>query len=97
MSDEFSAVPLFTFTTLKNTELGGQTARLGDDGSIVIEGVLKKVTESMLASYPKSQLGKWTPNRAALRFSKEDAAGRNFKRLDNGEALDTESLIALAG
>ena len=32
MSDEFSAVPLFTFKTLKNTELGAESIERDDDG-----------------------------------------------------------------
>ena len=40
MSDEFSAVPLFTFKTLKNTELGAQAIERNADGEIVVSGVL---------------------------------------------------------
>ena len=39
----------------------------------------------MLQSYPRTQLGKWTPNRARIRYSAEEATGREFKRFDNGE------------
>ena len=95
MSDEFSSVPLFTFKTLKNTELGAQSVSKEEDGTIVVSGVLKKVTESMLQSYPRIQLGKWTPNREAIRFSAEQAEGREFKSLDGGKALDIDSLLAL--
>ena len=95
MSDEFSSVPLFTFKTLKNTELGAESIRRDDDGSIVLTGVLKMVTESMLQSYPRTQLGKWTPNRASLRYSAEEAQGRDFKRVDTGESIDLEAALAL--
>jgi len=96
MSDEFSSIPRFTFKTLTNTELGAESARQTDDGSIVLVGVLKKVTEQMLTSYPKTQLGKWTPNRAAVRYTPEELAGRDLKRFDDGQALDLEGLLALA-
>jgi len=95
MSDEFSSVPLITFNTLKNTELGAQSIAVAEDGSIVLTGVLKKVTESMLQSYPRTQLGKWTPNRAGLRYSREEAAGRDFKRHDTGESIDLDKALAL--
>ncbi|MBJ18432.1 MAG: hypothetical protein GY910_16295 [bacterium] len=95
MSDEFSAIPLITFKTLKNTELGAESITLEEDGSIVLTGVLKKVTESMLQSYPRTQLGKWTPNRAGLRYTPEEASTRDFKRLDNGDSLDLEAALAL--
>ncbi|MAG29662.1 MAG: hypothetical protein CL908_02065 [Deltaproteobacteria bacterium] len=97
MSEEFNSVPLFTFKTLTNTELGAESARRTEDGSVVLVGVLKKVTETMLSSYPKTLLGKWTPNRLSVRYSPDDLAGRNFKRLDNGEALDVDGLLSLAG
>jgi hypothetical protein len=95
MSDEFSSVPIFTFTTLKNAELGAQSVARAEDGSIVVTGILKKVTESMLQSYPRVQLGKWTPNREAIRFTPEQAEGRGFKRLDNGASLSIDQLLAL--
>lgn len=95
MSDEFSSVPLITFKTLKNTELGAQSIERDDDGSIVLHGVLKKVTESMLQSYPRTQLGKWTPNRAGLRYTPEQAKGRDFKRFDNGQPISVEEALAL--
>ena len=97
MSDEFSSVPMIIFKTLKNTELGAESIAVDEqDGSIVLTGVLKKVTESMLQSYPRTQLGKWTPNRAALRYTRDEAANCDFKRLDNGESLDLEAALALA-
>ena len=95
MSDEFSSIPLLTFKTLKNTELGAETIGRDDDGSIVLTGVLKKVTESMLQSYPRTQLGKWTPNRASIRYTAKEAEGREFKRHDNGDAIDVEAALAL--
>lgn len=95
MSDEFSSVPVITFTTLKNTELGAQAIEQDKDGSIVLHGVLKKVTESMLQSYPRTQLGKWTPNRAGLRYSREEAEGRGFKRFDSGQAISVDEALAL--
>lgn len=95
MSDEFSSVPLFTFKTLKNAELGAESVAQAEDGSIVVTGVLKKVTESMLQSYPRVQLGKWTPNRESIRFTREQAEGREFKRLDNGADLNVDGLLAL--
>ena len=95
MSDEFSSIPLIIFKTLKNTELGAQTIQREADGSIVLTGVLKKVTESMLQSYPRTQLGKWTPNRACIRYSAEEAQGRDFRRHEDGEAIDVEAALAL--
>ena len=95
MSDEFSSVPTLTFKTLKNTELGAESIRRDDDGTIVVTGILKKVTESMLQSYPRTQLGKWTPNRAYIRYTAEDAQGRDWKRHDNGESIDLDGALAL--
>jgi hypothetical protein len=95
MSDEFSSIPTILFKTLKNSELGAQSIRRDDDGSIVVTGILKKVTEAMLQSYPRIQLGKWTTNRAYIRYTPEDAQGREWKRHDNGEALDLEAALAL--
>ncbi|GEM_PF-1569994 len=93
--DEFSSVPAFTFKTLKNTELGALEAARDEDGSIVVTGILKLVTESMLQSYPRSVLGKWTPNRARIRYSAEDAAGRDWKNHETGESIDLEAVLAL--
>ena len=95
MSDEFSSVPLLTFKTLKNTDLGAESIRRDEDGSIVLTGVLKKVTESMLQSYPRAQLGKWTPNRAGLRYTPEEAKSLDIKRFDNGESVDIDGALAL--
>ena len=95
MSDEFSSIPLVTFKTLKNTELGAESIERDDDGSIVVSGILKKVTESMLQSYPRTQLGKWTPNRARIRFSAEQARDRDWRRVDDGASIDVEQALAL--
>jgi len=96
-SSEASATPLITFKTLTNTDLGAEGVERAEDGSIVLRGVLKKVTESMLTSYPRSQLGSWTPNRVAIRYSPEQLAGREVRRFDTGEPLDLDGLLALAG
>lgn len=93
---EAAATPLVTFKTLTNTDLGAEAVELAEDGSIVLRGVLKKVTESMLTSYPRCQLGTWTPNRAAIRYSRDEIAGRGVRRFDTGEPLDREGLLALA-
>ena len=93
--DEFSSVPILTFKTLKNTELGALEIEREDDGSVVVTGILKLVTESMLQSYPRSVLGKWTPNRARIRYSAEDAAGRDWKNYETGESIDVEGALAL--
>ncbi len=93
---EIDVVPLVTFKTLTNTELGARSIALSEDGSIVLRDVLKRVTESMLTSYPRSQLGLWTPNRAALRYTREEMAGRDVKRFDSGEALDLDAVLSLA-
>ncbi len=95
MSEEFTDLPLVTFKTLKNTELGALAVERTEDGGIVLRDVLKKVTESMLTSYPPTWLGKWTPNRAALRYSQDEIAGRDFKQFDGGQALDEAALLAL--
>jgi hypothetical protein len=92
---EASSVPLFTFKTRTNTELGAESVSVAEDGSIVFEGILKQVTESMLTSYPRTQLGTWTPNRAALRFDRDEAATRGAKRFDTGEPIDLDGLLAL--
>ncbi len=96
MSESESATPLILFVTLTNTELGAESIRIDDDGSVIFEGVLKQVTEGMLTSYPRTQLGHWLPNRYALRYSKEEAAGRSVKKFDSGEALDLDAILALA-
>lgn len=93
--DEFSSVPILTFKTLKNTELGALEIERDDDGSIVVTGILKLVTESMLQSYPRSVLGKWTPNRARIRYTAEQAADRDWKNYATGESVDVEAALAL--
>ena len=90
------APPLITFTTLKNTELGATSISLGEDGSVSLCGVLKKVTESMLTSYPRSLLGSWTPNRAAVRYERAQIAARHVKRFDTGVELDLDGVLELA-
>ncbi len=93
---EFDAVPLFTFKTRTNTELGAQSASVADDGSIIFHDVLKIVTESMLSSYPRAQLGTWMPNRLALRFDRDEISARGPKDFKTGSALDLDALLVLA-
>jgi hypothetical protein len=93
---ESDALPLVTFKTLTNTELGAASISVADDGSIVFRDVLKKVTESMLTSYPRSQLDTWTPNRAALRYSRDEVAKRDVRDFKTGKALDLDGILALA-
>ena len=95
MTDYASGTPLILFKTLTNTELGAESVRLdGDD--VIFEGVLKQVTESMLTSYPRNQLGFWLPNRSAVRYTREQAAGRKVRKFDGGQELDLDGLIGLA-
>jgi len=93
---EFDALPSFTFKTRTNTELGAQGVSVAEDGSLVFHDVLKKVTESMLTSYPRTQLGTWTPNRAAIRFDRDEIAARDPKDFETGDSLGVDQLIALA-
>lgn len=93
---EASADPIILFSTRTNTELGAQEIHVDEDGSIVLGGVVKKVTESMLTSYPRTMLGKWTPNRAALHYPREEIAERRVKKFDTGKELDLEAVLALA-
>ena len=95
MTEEFNSIPLVTFKTLKNTELGAESIERDDDGSIVVTGVLKKVTESMLQSYPRTLLGKWTPNRARIRYSADEAKGRGWQRFDTSESIDLDTALSL--
>ena len=96
MSEEFTALPLDSFKTRTNTDLGAKSISIEDDGSVVFRDVLKKVTESMLTSYPRSMLGQWTPNRAAVRYSREQLADRQVKMFASGEKLDIEGILKLA-
>lgn len=93
---EFDSKPLVLFKTLTNTELGAERVRVDANGDVVLVDVLKKVTESMLTSYPRTQLGLWTPNRAAVRYSKKDLEGRDVRRFDTGKKLSYDEIKALA-
>ena len=93
---EFDALPILTFKTRTNTELGAQSVSIAEDGSVVFHDVLKKVTESMLTSYPRTQLGTWTPNRAAIRFDRDEIAAREPKDFESGKPLGLDELTALA-
>lgn len=93
---EFDAVPRFLFKTRTNTELGAEGVELAEDGSVVLVGVLKQVTESMLTSYPRNLLGCWTTNRAFLRYTREEIADRMVRDFASGEALDLDAVLALA-
>ena len=86
--------PLVLFTSRSNTELGAEAVRIEGD-EIVFQHILKRVTESMLISYPRDLLGKWTPNRAAIRYSAEEVAGRRVTKFDSGDVLDLDGLRAL--
>jgi hypothetical protein len=96
MSEEFTALPLVTFKTSTNTELGAESISIEADGSIVFRDVLKQVTESMLTSYPRTQLGLWMPNRAAVRYPGEEIDQHSVKKLGTNEELDAEAIRALA-
>lgn len=93
---EFDAKPLVLFKTLTNTELGAQHVRVDANGDVVLVDVLKKVTESMLSSYPRTQLGLWTPNRAALRFKKDQIDGRDVRSFATGKKLSFDEIKKLA-
>jgi len=93
---EFDAKPLVLFKTLTNTELGAERVRVDANGDIVLVDILKKVTESMLTSYPRTQLGLWTPNRAAIRFKPDQIDGRDVRRFDSGKKLTLAEIKALA-
>lgn len=93
---EFDSKPLVLFKTLTNTELGAERVRIDANGDVLLVDVLKKVTESMLTSYPRTQLGLWTPNRAALRFKTSEIEGRDVRRFDTGKRLSLEEIKALA-
>ena len=93
---EFDSKPLVLFKTLTNTELGAEHVRIDSNGDVILVDVLKKVTESMLTSYPRTQLGLWTPNRAALRFKPDQVDGRDVRRFDTGKKLSLAEVKALA-
>ena len=88
--------PRITFKTFTNTELGAESIEATSDGSIVFRGVLKQVTEAMLTSYPRTALGTWTPNRAAVRYARAEIAKRGVRDFATGRALDLDALLALA-
>jgi hypothetical protein len=93
---EFDAKPLVIFKTLTNTELGAQSIRVDASGDVILVDVLKKVTESMLTSYPRTQLGLWTPNRAAIRYKADQIEGRDVRLFDSGKKLSLAEVKALA-
>lgn len=94
------ATPLVVFTTRTNTELGAQRvlAAATDEGApgVLLQGVLKRVTEAMLVSHPRAMLGKWVPNRAALLYPQDEIPQRNFRRFEGGAPLTPDALLALA-
>ncbi len=96
MSEEPTFTPLVLFKTRTNSELGAESVTVAEDGSIRLVGVLKKVTEGMLTSYPRTMLGLWTPNRDAIRFDREEIGDRDIRRFDTGDSLDLEAVEALA-
>ena len=91
-----AAPPRVLFKTRTNTELGAQGVSVTDDGSVRLEGIVKKVTESMLVSYPREMLGKWTPNRAALLYPRDEIAQRKITCCETGAELDLDAVLALA-
>ena len=93
---ESDATPILIFSTRTNTELGAQSISIADDGSVVLGGVLKKVTESMLTSYPRDMLGKWTPNRASIAYPQDEIAQRRIKKFGDGQELELSAILELA-
>lgn len=93
---EFDAKPLVLFKTLTNTELGAEKIVVDKNGDIVLRDILKKVTESMLTSYPRTQLGLWTPNRAALRYKADQIEARDVRSFATGKKLSLAEVKALA-
>ena len=87
--------PVVLFTTRTNTELGAETVAF-EDGDVVFRQILKRVNESMLSSYPRAMLGKWTPNRASLRYGEAEIESHGVRNFTSGESLDLEALRALA-
>jgi hypothetical protein len=88
--------PLILFHTRTNTELGAASISFEADGSVVFEGVSKKVIEGMMSSYPRSVLGKWTPNRVAIRYSSDELGDRKVRSVESGDSLDAKALKKLA-
>ena len=96
VSVDIVPAPLILFRTRTNTELGAAGVSFEPDGSVLFEGIRKKVTEGMLSSYPRSVLGEWTPNRVAIRYSVAELGDRKVRKFDSGEPLDLEALKQLA-
>lgn len=94
---EGEQTPRLVFNSRRNTELGALSVRVNGDGSVTFVDVLKQITESMLMSYSRSQLGTWTPNRAAVTYSADELAERKARKYAGGEALDVAGLRSLAG
>lgn len=93
---ESIAEPLIIFSTRTNTELGAQKLSVDEEGFIILEGVVKKVTESMLTSFPLHMLGRWTTNRISIRYPREEITQRRVKKFGSAEELDLEGILALA-
>lgn len=96
MSEQLDAKPIVVFKTLTNTELGAERIVVDANGDVVLRDILKKVTESMLTSYPRTQLGLWTPNRAAIRYKADQIEARDVRRFDSGKKLSLAEIKALA-
>ncbi len=41
-------------------------------------------------------LGAWTPNRASVRYQRDQIAERRVRDFESGEELDLEAVLALA-
>lgn len=87
--------PVVLFTTRTNTELGAEAVSF-EAGDVVFHQILKRVNESMLSSYPRPMLGKWTLNRDALRYREDEMGSRDVRDFESGKALDLEALRGLA-
>lgn len=94
---EAPVTPLIIFKTIKNTELGATSVRVNEDDSVSLVGVVKLITENMLTSYPRTALGTWTPNRASVRYTRDELAGRGVRRFSDDQALGVDEVVALAG
>ena len=88
--------PIVLFTTRTNTELGAEAVRF-ENGEVVFTQILKRVNDAMLSSYPRTMLGKWTPNRASLRYREDEMSDHSVRSFESGEPLDLDGLRALAG